>query len=79
MTRSSKPEEESKNGVDVLKPMRPLNAYLHFAKERIPQLRKQDPKLSQIDAMKLSGEQWKNISEKEKTPYLNLAEQSKAA
>lgn len=54
----------------ILKPTKAPNAYILYANDTIPQLKKQDPNLAHRDAMAKAGKLWSNLSEKEKAPYI---------
>ncbi|KAF3501504.1 hypothetical protein F2Q69_00042681 [Brassica cretica] len=59
--------KKTKKIKDPLKPKQPISAYLIYANERRPALREDNK--SVIEVAKLTGEEWKNLSEEQKAPY----------
>lgn len=58
---------------EVVKPSRPLSAYIYFGNEVGPEIRK-NKDLKQPDVMRAIGERWGILSAKEKEPYNKLHE-----
>ncbi len=54
-------------------PKRAISAYLYFASERRPDLKKENPDLSFGDLTKNIAAEWKELSEKDKKKYNDLA------
>lgn len=67
--------KKTKKVKDPLKPKQPISAYLIYANERRPVLREDNK--SVIEVAKLTGEEWKNLSEEQKAPYDKMAKKNK--
>ncbi|KAF3561330.1 hypothetical protein DY000_02015250 [Brassica cretica] len=67
--------KKTKKIKDPLKPKQPISAYLIYANERRPALREDNK--SVIEVAKLTGEEWKNLSEEQKAPYDKMAKKNK--
>jgi hypothetical protein len=65
-----------KSDDDVMKPPRPISAYLYYQNDNIPKI-KQEQGLSQKDAMTASAALWHTLSKEERAPYDEKAEESK--
>lgn len=65
----SKVVEEEKE--EQVKPPGITRSYIHFSNHIIPKL-KEEEKLPHVDCMKKAGSLWKELSEKEKQPFLEL-------
>ena len=55
--------QKPKISKDVVKPKRPLSAYLYFSMEAVVSIKEKD-KLSHSDAMKKAGEVWAKMNDK---------------
>ena len=62
---------------DPTKPKRPLNAFMMFAGERRKQIKKENSELKVTEISKLLGQEWKAMSEDEKSPYTKEAKRLK--
>ncbi len=54
-------------------PKRAISAYLYFASERRPELKKENPDMSFGDLTKTIAGEWKELSEKDKMQYNDKA------
>jgi len=78
-----KVEKEKKRRVkkekDPNAPKKALSAYMHFFKSVRPEIVKKLPELASkvTEVAKLIGDRWKAASEKEKAPFVTLAEKDK--
>ncbi|KAJ0240879.1 High mobility group B protein 13 [Hirschfeldia incana] len=68
-------KKKTKKVKDPLKPKQPISAYLIYANERRAALREDNK--SVIEVAKLTGEEWKNLSEEQKAPYEQMAKKNK--
>ncbi len=59
-------EEEEEKG---MQPKRPQSSYMYFQIQYIKQLRQKDATLQQAEYMKLAGNKWAELSEKDKEKY----------
>merc|ERR1711936_249156 len=59
----------AKKAADPNKLKRPLNAYMMFANEKRPELQKKHPELKITEIAKMIGEEWRSMSDDEKSPY----------
>ncbi|EAY01387.1 HMG box family protein [Trichomonas vaginalis G3] len=55
----------------------PASPYICFCKEKRPQVKADNPGIAFGDIAKKLGEMWKNLSEEEKKPYVEMAEKEK--
>ncbi|GES79041.1 non-histone chromosomal protein 6 [Rhizophagus clarus] len=62
---------------DSSDPKRNLTAYMFFSKEYREKVKQENPKASFGEIGKLLGKKWKDMSDKEKVPYVNKAEEDK--
>jgi len=62
---------------DSSEPKRGLTAYMFFSKDFREKVRQENPKASFGEIGKLLGKKWKDMSEKEKAPYVKKAEEDK--
>lgn len=62
---------------DSSDPKRNLTAYMFFSKDYREKVRQENPKASFGEIGKLLGKKWKDMSEKEKVPYVDKAEEDK--
>lgn len=58
-------------------PKKGLNPYMFFSRERVKEIRAQNPDIQQKDALRMATAQWKTMSDHEKRPYLEMAEKDK--
>merc|ERR1711936_1460310 len=68
----------AKKAADPNKLKRPLNAYMMFANEKRPQHQKDYPELKITEIAKMIGEEWRSMSDDEKSPYTKEAKRLKA-
>ncbi|XP_010422046.1 PREDICTED: high mobility group B protein 13 [Camelina sativa] len=68
-------KKKAKKIKDPLKPKHPVSAYLIYANERRAAL-KGDNK-SVVEVAKMTGEEWKSLSEEQKAPYDQMAKKNK--
>ncbi|KAK4048425.1 Non-histone chromosomal protein 6 [Microbotryomycetes sp. JL201] len=59
-------------------PKRPLSAYMHFSQQNREQVKSDNPEASFGELGKLLGGKWKEMSDSEKKPYVDMAEKDKA-
>lgn len=62
---------------DPSKPRGRLSAYMYFGQTLRPALKQQHPEAGVTDLAKMIGAKWRELSDGEKTPYQQLAEQDK--
>lgn len=62
---------------DPSKPRGRLSAYMYFGQTLRPALRQQHPEASVTELAKLIGQKWRELSDDDKKPYEDLAEQDK--
>ncbi|CAE6132388.1 unnamed protein product [Arabidopsis arenosa] len=68
-------KKKAKKIKDPLKPKHPISAYMIYANERRAALKGENK--SVIEVAKMTGEEWKNLSEEQKTPYDQMAKKNK--
>merc|ERR1719457_447292 len=68
----------AKKAADPSKPKRPMNAFMMFANEKRPQHQKDYPELKMTEISKMLGEEWRSLSDDEKSPYTKEAKRLKA-
>nr|ABK95985.1 unknown [Populus trichocarpa] len=72
-------EENKKNKTkkekDPLKPKHPLSAFFLFSNERRAALLAENKNV--LEVAKIAGEEWKNMTEKQKRPYEEIAKKNK--
>lgn len=68
-------KKKAKKIKDPLKPKQTISAYLIYANERRAALREDNK--SVIEVAKMTGEEWKNLSEEQKAPYDKMAKKNK--
>ena len=61
----------------AIRPLRPTTAYFLFIKARRPSLIKEYPELKNIEIFKALSEEWKNLTDMQKKPYIDKAEDDK--
>jgi len=66
-----------KDGKDPNKPKRPIGPYMCFVKEERATVTERNPTLPFGQIGKILGEQWRNMSEADKAPYVAMATQDK--
>ena len=62
---------------DIVKPTRPMAAYIYFSNEMIPKLKEKEG-LAHKDAFAKAGKLWSELSDKEKEPFNKKNEEDKA-
>ncbi|KAJ0239627.1 High mobility group B protein 13 [Hirschfeldia incana] len=70
-------KRKSKKQKDPLKPKHPISAFLVYANERRAALREENK--SVVEVAKMTGEEWKKLSDKQKAPYEEVAKKNKEA
>ncbi|CAN8246516.1 unnamed protein product [Cochlearia groenlandica] len=68
-------KKKAKKIKDPLKPKQPISAYLIYANERRAALREDNK--SVVEVAKMTGEEWKSLSEEQKAPYDKIAKKNK--
>ena len=61
----------------IKKHKRPQSAYFHFAASRRGSLKEENPKLKVTELSKLIGAEWKELTEDDKKPFIDLHEKEK--
>ncbi|KAL6502407.1 hypothetical protein OROHE_024685 [Orobanche hederae] len=74
-TKAEKENKKSKKEKDPLKPKQPMSAYFIFSNERRSALLVE--KKNVLEAAKITGEEWKNMTEKQREPYQKMALKNK--
>ncbi|XP_068144554.1 high mobility group protein 20A [Drosophila tropicalis] len=59
-------------------PKMPLNGYVRFMNDRREQLRKEQPQRTALEHTKIIGEEWHQLTEEKKAPYMEAAAKDKA-
>jgi len=59
-------------------PKMPLNAYVRFMNDRREQLRREHPLRTALEHTKMIGEEWHQLTEERRTPYMESAAKDKA-
>ncbi|CAM8913391.1 unnamed protein product [Rhodiola kirilowii] len=67
--------KKAKKEKDPLKPKKPMLSYFIYSNERRPALMAQSKSILEIS--KITGEEWKSISDKKKKPYEEMAKKNK--
>ena len=75
--KSSCKGKKSEAEEEKMKPSGPMSAYLYYTTELIPKL-KAERSCTHQEAFKLAASQWKELSDKDKSPYLDKSNQDKA-
>ncbi|XP_010055848.2 high mobility group B protein 6 [Eucalyptus grandis] len=70
-----KENKKTKKEKDPLKPKQPMSAYFLFSNERRPALVAESKTV--LEVAKITGEEWKNMSEKKRRPYEEMAKKNK--
>ncbi|XP_010439134.1 PREDICTED: high mobility group B protein 6-like [Camelina sativa] len=68
-------KKKNKKEKDPLKPKHPVSAFLVYANERRAALREENKTV--VEVAKITGEEWKNLSDKKKAPYEEVAKKNK--
>ncbi|CAK9143191.1 unnamed protein product [Ilex paraguariensis] len=68
-------EHKKKKEKDPLKPKHPMSAFFLFTSHRRAALLAENKNIMEIS--KITGEEWKNMSEKQKAPYVEMAKKNK--
>ncbi|XP_021890955.1 high mobility group B protein 6-like isoform X2 [Carica papaya] len=68
-------KKKTKKEKDPLKPKQPVSAYLLFSNERRAALFAENKSI--LEAAKVTGGEWKNMSEEQKQPYEEIARKNK--
>lgn len=66
-----------KNRSNLNKPKRPVSAYLFYAQEMRPFLKKENPEMTAMEITKLLGELWNNASTPERKRFVELETESR--
>ena len=66
---SASPSSSSNNN-NTARPKRPRSSFLYFVQSRRPSFHAEHPELTQKETMRQLGEEWKNLSEKERQPHV---------
>uniref|UniRef100_A0A5B7CGP3 Putative high mobility group B protein 6 n=1 Tax=Davidia involucrata TaxID=16924 RepID=A0A5B7CGP3_DAVIN len=72
---SEKENKKTKKEKDPLKPKHPMSAFFLFMNERRAALLAENKNV--LEVAKLTGEEWKNMSEKQRRPYEEMAKKNK--
>uniref|UniRef100_A0A1J3K9V9 High mobility group B protein 6 n=1 Tax=Noccaea caerulescens TaxID=107243 RepID=A0A1J3K9V9_NOCCA len=67
--------KKNKKHKDPLKPKHPISAFLVYANDRRAALREENK--SVVEIAKMTGEEWKSLSDKQKAPYEEVAKKNK--
>lgn len=59
-------------------PKMPLNGYVRFMNDRREELRREQPHRTALEHTKIIGEEWHQLSEDRKMPYMEAAAKDKA-
>ncbi|XP_050377231.1 high mobility group B protein 13-like [Argentina anserina] len=73
---AEKDNKKNKKEKDPLKPKQPMSAFFLFSNERRAALNAQKIK-SVLEVAKITGEEWKNMTEDQKGPYEEMAKKNK--
>lgn len=71
---ADKPKKEKKEGA----PKRALSAYMFFVKDWRERIKEENPDAAFGEIGKLMGAKWKEMSDEDKQPYVEQAEEDKA-
>ena len=58
-------------------PKRPISAYFFYNQERREQLKKEKPELDNKELIKVMSEEWNKLTDAQKKPYVQKAEDDK--
>jgi len=59
-------------------PKMPLNGYVRFMNDRREQLRREQPQRTALEHTRIIGEEWHQLPEERKVPYMEAAAKDKA-
>lgn len=76
-SEKDKGKQRSKKGGKKDGPKRALSCYMLYAQERRKALRTEQPELKICDASKIIANDWNQLTEIEKEPYMKLAQEAK--
>ncbi|CAA7037411.1 unnamed protein product [Microthlaspi erraticum] len=68
-------KKKNKKQKDPLKPKHPISAFLVYANDRRAALREENK--SVVEIAKMTGEEWKNLSDKQKAPFEEVSKKNK--
>jgi len=77
LVKTKKDDKPAKAKKDDGKPKRAISAYLYYASERRPNLKKEDPSLGFGELTRQIADEWKTMKEKDKRKYNDLARADK--
>ncbi|CAI7782391.1 unnamed protein product [Closterium sp. NIES-54] len=78
MPKAAKGKEKGgKKKKDPNAPKRPLAPYMFYCKEQREVVKSNNPDVSFGELGKILGAQWKELDDKEKRPYMKMAEDDK--
>ncbi|XVF51352.1 hypothetical protein PTKIN_Ptkin04bG0178300 [Pterospermum kingtungense] len=72
---AEKETKKTKKEKDPLKPKQPMSAFFLFSNERRAALLAENKNV--LEVAKIAGEEWKNMTEKQKRPYEEMAKKNK--
>ncbi|KAJ4823729.1 High mobility group B protein 6 [Turnera subulata] len=75
MQEAEKDTKKSKKEKDPLKPKQPMSAFFMFSNERRAALLAENKNVTEV--AKMIGEEWKNLTQKQKEPYEKMAKINK--
>ncbi|KAE8722226.1 High mobility group B protein 6 [Hibiscus syriacus] len=70
-------KKKTKKERDPLKPKQPMSAFFLFSNERRAALLAEDKSNNILDVAKITGEEWKNMTEEQRRPYDEMAKKNK--
>ncbi|MBA0575176.1 hypothetical protein Golob_024885 [Gossypium lobatum] len=70
-------KKKTKKERDPLKPKQPMSAFFLFSNERRAALLADTGNKNVLEAAKIAGEEWKNMTEEQKKPYEEIAKKNK--
>lgn len=68
-------KKKSKKQKDPRKPKHPISAFLVYANQRRAELREENKNV--VEVAKMTGEEWKKLSDKQKAPFEEVAKKNK--
>ncbi|KAL5750047.1 hypothetical protein ACOSP7_024650 [Xanthoceras sorbifolium] len=75
MQEAEKDNKKTKKEKDPLKPKQPMSAFFVFSNERRAALLAENKNV--LEVAKITGEEWKNMTEKQRAPYEEMAKKNK--
>lgn len=75
---TSTQKRATKSKKDPAAPKRPLSAYMFFSQDHRERVKAANPEAGFGDVGRLLGAKWKEMSDAEKKPYLDMANRDKA-